>query len=119
MRGLLLMCVMRAWSTGHRVVSTRMPRMASGEAFHGKPAAVERPEPLHRLQGVVGARRIEATTRAQKWAHESLIKMDQECDGVAHCSVTFFQSAIRLPRNSAPAASRARPRALTTRSTGG
>src|SRR5690348_5935584 len=96
-----------------------MPGMATAETFHRQPSAIERSVALHRLQSVVGAGRIEAAPRAQERAHEPLVKTDQECDGVAHCSVTFFHNARRLARNSVASAPRARPRALTTRSTGG
>ena len=103
----------------HRVVAAGVPGMATGQTFRRKPAAVQRSESLHGLQGVLGAGRVEAATRTQERAHEPLVNANYECDGVAHCSVTFFQSAIRLACNSAPAVSRARPRALTTRSTAG
>src|SRR3984885_4143629 len=125
MRGLLFMCVMRAGdravsgrlahgSFGHGIVPARVPRMTAEETFHRQPGAAECPELLDRLQSVVGARRIEAATRTQERAHEALVKTDQERDGAAHCSVTFCHSERRLARSSPPAASRARPRALTT-----
>jgi hypothetical protein len=122
MRGLLLMCMMREGlpsGVGHRVITARVPRMATSQTFYRKPAAVERPESLYGLQSVMGAGGMKAATGTQERAHEALVNTNQDCDGVAHCSVTFFHSAIRLECNSAPAVSRARPRALTTRSTAG
>ena len=109
----------RAGSGRHGIVPARVPRVTADETFHCQPGAAECPGLLDRLQSVVGARRIEAAARTQKRAHEALIKTNQECDGAAHCSFTFCHSALRLARSSAPAASRARPRALTTRSTAG
>jgi len=106
-------------SAGHGIVPARVPGVTAEETFHRQPGAAERPELLDRLQSVVGARGIEAAARSQKRAHEALIKTNQECDGAGHCSVTFCQSASRLARRSLPAASRARPRALTTKSTCG
>jgi hypothetical protein len=107
------------WSSGHGIVPARMPWVTAQESFHRQPGAAECPEFLDRLQSVVGARGIEAAARSQKRTHEALIKSDQGCDGAGHCSVTFCHSARRLARSSAPTASRARPRALTTRSTWG
>src|ERR1700739_4408519 len=117
------MCVMRAGdravSARHGIVPARVPRVTADEAFHRQPGTAECPELLDCLQSVVGARRIEAAARSQKRAHEALIETNQECDGAGHCSVTFCHSATRFVRSSLPAASRARPRALTTRSTFG
>ena len=122
-RGVLFMDLMRAGARTmlgrHGIVPARMTWVTAREAFYCQPRTVRRPELLDGLQSVVGTRRIEAATRTQEWAHEPLINKNQGCDGAAHCSVTFFHSKARLARNSPPAASRARPRALTTRSTGG
>jgi hypothetical protein len=57
----------------HRVEAARLPRMATSQTFHGKPASVECSESLHGLQSVMGAGGIEAAARAQEGAHEPLI----------------------------------------------
>ena len=57
----------------HRVVAARVPRMATSQTFHRKPAAMERSESLHGLQGVMGAGGMEAAARAQERAHEPLV----------------------------------------------
>jgi hypothetical protein len=38
---------------GHGVVAARVPRMATSQTFHRKPAAAERSESLHGLQSVI------------------------------------------------------------------
>ena len=61
---------------GHGVVAARVPRMATSQTFHRKPAAVERSESLYGLQSVIGAGGMEAAARAQERAHEPLVNAD-------------------------------------------
>ncbi len=93
MRGLLLMCVMGAggWPGGlpgcfvirrlafprgdprHRVVAAGVPRVATSQTFHRKPAAVECSEALYGLQSVMRAGGMETAAWTQEGAHEPLI----------------------------------------------
>ena len=119
------MDVMRAGARpgdgSHRIVTARMLWVIQrARRFYRQPRAVKRPEfpgpPAKRNWNTRGC----AAARAQKRAHEPLVSENQACDGAAHCSVTFFHSEARLARSSSEVkASRARSRALTTRSTGG
>src|SRR5437588_12729559 len=93
--------------------------MAAREPYDREHASPHDAEAQHRFERVARARRIETAHRAEERAHGPLVEADQECDEVAHCSPTFFQSAARLSRSACGEASRARGPRLTTTSTAG
>src|SRR6516162_3955588 len=103
----------------HRIETTGVPRMAAYETRERERAAAELAEAQDCLARVVRAARMEAAHRPEQRADGPLVETDQESDEVAHCSLTFFQSAARLARSASAEAARAAGRALTTRSTAG
>jgi hypothetical protein len=109
-------CAVREW---HGIETTRMPRVASPKTLDSQPTASEQTEPVDGLERIVGTGRIKSASGTEERAYGPLVDSNQGRGNVAHCSVTFFQSASRLACNSDRAASLALLRALTTRSTAG
>src|SRR5215470_9709669 len=103
----------------HRIETSGVPRMAASEPGERKADAPQHAKAQHRLERVLRAARVEAARRPEQRAHRPLVKTDQEDGELAHCSLTFFQSAARLARSAGAAAVREAGRAPTTRSTEG
>ena len=61
-----------------------VPRMAAGDAFHGKPEAAQRPVAIYGLDGISGAGRLIPAMRAEPRAYEILVAANHLYQGFAH-----------------------------------
>ena len=61
----------------HRIVAALRPGMATQNAFHAKPAALEDAIFLDRLVGICRAAGRVDTARRQQWAEEFLVEADK------------------------------------------
>lgn len=59
-----------------RIITASMKRMTAQQTAQGQIYTLEQSEPFHRLDGVLGASRDEATTRRKKGGHGHLIHPD-------------------------------------------